>query len=303
MKYLIVCFALLFQLTANAQVRGNKDIITKTFDLATFTSIEVELIAEVFVDCAANEERITITTDANLIDLIERKVVDGHLELVQKKWIEPSQGIKITIGAPRLEDIKHGVHETTVVKNIKRSTFRGEAEIGVLKLFGEVEQFIAAGKNGELDATQLMAEEVKVNLLNYGKIKLAAPAKITGVIKEEGEVTYLGNETIVNVETERGGRIRKPNEPKATDELDTRFIKFKLKNNSIGWINCYVKGPKPNGSYFSYGFRMFPGQVRKKNWTIGTKVYRETAFGNKKLLGEVRASDEGKVMKLYRKEE
>ncbi len=68
-------------------------------------------------------------------------------------------------------------------------------------------------------------------------------------------------------------------------------------------MNCYVKGPKPDGSYFSYGFRMFPGQVRKKNWSIGSKIYRVSSLGTKKLLTEVLESDENKVVKLHRKME
>jgi hypothetical protein len=44
---------------------------------------------------------------------------------------------------------------------------------------------------------------------------------------------------------------------------------------------------------------MNPGQVRKKNWTIGSKVYRVTKLGLRKLMAEVVASNEGKVLKLY----
>jgi len=49
---------------------------------------------------------------------------------------------------------------------------------------------------------------------------------------------------------------------------DARFINFRLKNNSLKRINAYVRGPKPDGSHFSYGFPMLPGQVRKKDWSV-----------------------------------
>ena len=78
-----------------------------------------------------------------------------------------------------------------------------------------------------------------------------------------------------------------------------RFIKFKIKNNSLNRIQCYVEGPKPNGGKFSYGFPMNPGQTRDKDWSVGSKVYRVTGLGTRKLLYEIKASDEGQVVKLY----
>ena len=66
-------------------------------------------------------------------------------------------------------------------------------------------------------------------------------------------------------------------------------------------INCYVKGPKPDGSYFSYGFPMMPGQSRSKSWSVGSKVYKVGKLGGKKLLTEIEAEDEGQVVTLYQK--
>ncbi|MEM9824492.1 MAG: hypothetical protein AAF985_25625, partial [Bacteroidota bacterium] len=110
---------------------------------------------------------------------------------------------------------------------------------------------------------------------------------------------YNSTDSKVAVKTKRGGRVYNRTQPIEEDRFDTRFIKLKVKNNSSNRINCYVKGPKPDGSYFSYGFPLNPGQVRKKNWTIGSKVYRVTKLGIRKLMAEVVAENEGKVLKLY----
>ncbi|HAA13006.1 MAG TPA: hypothetical protein DCE41_15470, partial [Cytophagales bacterium] len=78
-----------------------------------------------------------------------------------------------------------------------------------------------------------------------------------------------------------------------------RFIQFQLRNNSGKRIHCYVSGPKPQGGRFSYGFPMNPGQTRDKDWSIGSKVYLVSAIGTRKLLYEIKAEDEGQVVKLY----
>ena len=60
-----------------------------------------------------------------------------------------------------------------------------------------------------------------------------------------------------------------------------------------------VKGPKVDGSYFGYGFPMMPGATKKERWTVGTKVYRINRLGLRKLLVEIKAEDEGQVVKLF----
>jgi len=79
----------------------------------------------------------------------------------------------------------------------------------------------------------------------------------------------------------------------------TTYIAFKIKNNSLKRQQFYVKGPKPGGEYFSYGFPMNPGQKRNENWTVGTKVYRVSAMHTKVLLIEIKAENEGQTVDLF----
>lgn len=82
-----------------------------------------------------------------------------------------------------------------------------------------------------------------------------------------------------------------------TDSL--RYMDLRIKNNSSNRLNAYVKGPKPDGHFFSYGFPMWPGQVRRERWTIGTKVYRTTSLGLRKELITIKATHDHKVVPLY----
>ncbi|MEM8909772.1 MAG: DUF2807 domain-containing protein [Bacteroidota bacterium] len=298
MRYSIVFFFALVQFYANAQIKGNKQIVTQTFPLEQMKSLEMNLYAQVTVDCAA-EATMSITADANLIELIETTLDNGHLTLTQLEWIQPSQEIIVKIGAPDLERIEQSVHETTYVNNLNRAHFKARALIGKLVLEGKVEQLSASGETGAIDARSLDVNEAQVNLWSHGRIELAKPASIKGTVRQEGQIVYDSPTTKVNVKEKSGGKVYNAADPSKDKRFDTRFIDLKIKNNSSNRINCYVKGPKPDGSYFSYGFPLKPGQARKKNWTIGSKVYRVTKLGIRKLLVEIVASDEGQVVKLY----
>jgi hypothetical protein len=297
MKYLIGLLLVALHLNAMAQIKGNKKMITTTYALKNVKSIEMNLYAEVVIDCAA-EEKMTITAEENMLDLIEKSVEDGHLQLTQKEWIQPNYRIKIQIGAPGLERIQHTVHETTVVQNIDRPSFRPMAIIGKLVLKGKASSLFAAAELGEIDARQLEVETATVNLWSQGSILLGSPVLIEGKVKEDGLVNFEGDATRVQVNTGQGGRVVSYAEMKKIRMEAPRYIEFKLKNNSRERIQCYVVGPKPDGRKFSYGFPMNPGQVRKKNWTIGSKVYRKGLLGTRKLLAKIEAGDEGEVVKI-----
>jgi len=281
-----------------AQVQGNKKIITETYPLEHITSIDISLYAQVVIDMADSEE-MTITIDENLITLVDREVIDGRLYLSQKEWINPSQDVIIKIGAPDMQMIIQGTHETTTVKNINTSQLSAMANVGKIILSGRTDIFNASAEVGEIDARNLDAPEVDVNLWSWGTIQLASPTLITGIAKGDGTVTYEGAIPKIKVRTSSGGTVKDRKALADVPEFTTKYIDIKLKNNSFKRLNAYVRGPKPDGKYFSYGFPMRPGQVKKERWTVGTKVFRKTNLGLKKLLVEIKESDEGELVELY----
>ncbi len=302
MRYLLSLLLLSVAVCLTAQVKGNRQIVTKTYDVQDITSIDIGLYAEIEVDMSASSSSITITAESNLINLIGRDIENGQLVLDQIKWIKPTKRIKISIGAPQLTFIQQGTHDDVVVKNVNGSTLGVSALIGNVTLLGEVEYLNAGGESGEIDARSLDADHVEINLWGPGKINLASPKKISGIVKEEGRVYYDDNDTKVTLKKRDDAELLERStaalEPKVK-RPEAKFINLKLKNNSGKRINAYVRGPKPDGRYFSYGFPMMAGQVRKENWTVGTKVYRQTNLGLKKLLVEIAADDEGEIVMLY----
>ncbi|MDW3195189.1 MAG: DUF2807 domain-containing protein [Cytophagales bacterium] len=280
-----------------AQKKGNKNIITETYAYESIRSVVVNLYAEVQIDASANDNEFTITIDENLLNKVDRTLdTHGRLTLVQTEWIQPSEKIKISIGAPDLERVQQEVHETVVVNNLDRVSFNSMAIVGRIKLNGKVTEYRANGEIGYTDARGLETEKVYLNLWDRGRMDLGTAQKIQGNVEEGGIVIYRGS---AQVKTSGKGQVLSANQSATAVNPDARFIKFDVKNNSLKRINCYVVGPKPDGSKFSYGFPMNPGQTRAKDWSIGSKVFKVSALGTRKLLKEITAEDEGQKVKLF----
>lgn len=298
MKFLLSALILFLNLSLSAQITGNKKIVTKTFNLEEFEQLEISLYAHVVVDMQSSNS-LTITIDENLLPFVAKDVEHGKLHINQKEWISPSQEIKISLGAPNLQFIQQGTHETTFVKNLDQEEFSAMANVGKIVVSGKVSLLNANVEVGEIDARQTDANQVDLNIWSWGQVLANSPRLITGKVKENGIAYFEGEHTSVKVKTRSGGSVVNRDAKATINEKATKYIDFKLKNNSLKRINAYVRGPKPDGKYFSYGFPMYPGQVKKERWTVGTKVFRRTNIGLKKLLVEIKEGDEGQIVKLY----
>ncbi|HAA20480.1 MAG TPA: hypothetical protein DCR93_34195 [Cytophagales bacterium] len=298
MKKAILFLAFLVPALTYAQVKGNGTVVTQQFDLAELTRLQMELYAQVTVDASA-ESGITITGDENLIPLLNYDIRDGRMVLQQREWIQPTQPIQVTIGAPALTSVEVGVHETVKVINLNRDDFNARALLGKVELSGQVTTLNASAERGGVDARNLQVQTVDVNMWDAGLIQIGEAQKITGLVQQAGQVVYANDDTRVSVRKQQGASVLSEAEVAQQPLEDHRFIQFQLRNNSGKRIHCYVSGPKPQGGRFSYGFPMNPGQTRDKDWSIGSKVYLVSAIGTRKLLYEIKAEDEGQVVKLY----
>ncbi|MEM6769643.1 MAG: DUF2807 domain-containing protein [Bacteroidota bacterium] len=298
MKNLLLLLLLLVSCSLQAQVRGNGKLITKNLPAEGLEFLEMGLYANVSVDMSV-PAGITITVEENLLPYLNLKVEEGKLALAQTEWIESSIPITIRIGAPDLERIDNSVHETVTVENIDVPEFRLTAFLGKVILSGSVEDLDLSGENGRVDATNLQAERVVLNFWGQGEVLLGKTEYINGIVKPDARVVYQGGDPVVR--TRGGGSVMSQVKAERVKRPDARFIKFAVKNNSGRRIQCYVSGPKPDGSRFSYGFPMNPGQTRAKDWSVGSKVYRVTKLGVRKLLVEIKATDEGETVDLFAK--
>jgi hypothetical protein len=286
---------LLVGMTGLAQVKGNKNITSKTITISDLTDLEMALYADVEIDQSATAT-MTITTDSNLLEFIDTEIVDGTMKLVQKEWIQPSQNIKITIGAPLLKRLQVEVHETVVFKNIQLQEVSLIAILGKIKAAGTTTVVNISGEAGTIDASALQAKEAYINVWGDGKAIVNASQVVDGKLDKEARVKLIQQPAQLKGDVKQ--KVAKTAENTSSDKAT--YIDIKIKNNSWNRNHFVVKGPKNNGGHFGYGFPMMPGAVKKERWTIGTKVYKVNKIGIKKLLITITAENKGEVIKLFK---
>lgn len=279
-------------MTGLAQVKGNKDITTRTIDMQDLTAIEMGLYAHVVIDQNAAAEMV-ITTDSNLQGLIDTEVVDGTLKLAQLDWIQPSQRIKITIGVKSLKRLQVGINETVQLKNIDQETITLVALNGKIVASGKANSVDIDAENGTVNASKLEVKQANVNIWGRGKTIVNATELVESKLDEDARLDFVQQPAEVKGDTNIVSKETKIAFAKA------QYIDIKIKNNSFNRNLFAVKGPKQDGSYFGYGFPMMPGATKKERWTVGTKIYKTNAIGVKKLLLTIEGTDEGKTIKLF----
>lgn len=294
MKKIINILLLSVSITTIAQIKGNKEIITKTFNTTNIENIKINFYAQVIID-QSKEESLTITTDANLFDYIDKEVVNGTLHLDQKEWIQPSENAKIVIGAPNIRKVESGTHDITRIINLNNNYIQVLAPIGKIFMDGKTKELRIAAELATIDASSLVAENARVDIWSRGSAKVYVTNELDTKLSKDAKLKIL------NTPEKIKGDARKAivhSKKKTKDDL-VKYIKFEIKNNSLTRNQFFVIGPKPDGSKFSYGFPMMPQATRKENWTTGTKVYKVSMLGKRKLLITIKEEDEDKTVALF----
>lgn len=293
MRNIIHLIVLFISITAVAQIRGNKEIITKTYSGNNITKVKINFYAQVIID-QSKEESITITTDSNLLDYIDKEVVNGTLHLDQKEWISPSENAKIVIGAPNIRIVESGTHDITRIINLNNDYIQILAPIGKIFLEGKTKELRIGAEMASVNASNLIAENASIDIWSRGSVKVRVTDELTTNLNKNAKLEVL------NTPKKIKGDIKKiASNTKKIKNPDAKFIKFKIKNNSITRNHFYVVGPKQDGSRFSYGFPMMPQAIRKENWTVGTKVYKVSILGKRKLLITIKPENENTTVALF----
>ena len=257
---LLINFSFFFLFTTNifAQVRGNKQIETRTFSFEQIESVKINFYAEVTIDYTA-PEGMTLTTDANLFDLIQKEMEGTELVLDQKEWISPSQKAIIVIGAPNLKKVTTGTHDVTRVINLDSDYFQLLSPIGDVSLSGRTKDLRLAIELAKVDASNLVAENARVNIWSWGSAKVNVENELFTKLDEDAKLIVVNQPNSLKGDAAKA--IKKANQP--IDE-SIAWIDFKVKNNSGKRHDFFVKGPKPDGRSFGYGFPLNASRQQKK---------------------------------------
>ena len=292
-KIIVLCSTLIMFVQLNAQINGNGIRTTQTRTFQKLDKILININGQVDIISGADENKIEISYDENIVDYVSTDRSGDFIELGQKKWIEGTKEVAIVIYTKELKALYNDSWSKVNVSNLDQSTLEVESSISKVKLSGRVDELEISSKKSIIDAYDLSAQKVEVKITKNGKVYVNANESLKAKIKEDGIVKYSGNPSIIEGLSSAGIVDTQ------AQSIDTKFIKLKIKNNSFRRIHGYVKGPKPDGNYFSYGLNFFPMATKEETWSIGTKLYKKNMLGTKTLIYEVKAEDEGQVVKLF----
>ncbi|MBX2878108.1 MAG: DUF2807 domain-containing protein [Saprospiraceae bacterium] len=288
----VLFFLLLLSFQLQAQINGNGNIVTKSFSIDQVQHLEINLNARILVDLKG-EDLVTITTDENLIDQIDFSVSQGYMNLQQKEWIQPSSNLRVVIGASALRQLTNDAHSKTTLLDMDQATFQLTANIGTIDLQGQIDHLMINNKSAKIEAIDFEAKHAEISIRSWGTVFINVKDTLTTSIDQKGQLKILGRPSVLRGDAE--AVLAKASNP---IEKNTRYINLKIRNNSWWRKSFVVKGPKRDGTSFSYGFALLPGQTKSERWTIGSEVFR-VKNGQQTLVATIEAKDENKLVQLF----
>lgn len=290
----IFLLAFSFHLTAQKAKNGNGNLETRTIEIKDFNKIVTNFPIKAFVT-VGTPTVLTATTDSNLFDDIKMEVKDQTLYIEQIGWVEASAVI-IKMGTPNLTNVVSEGYSNFIIKNLNTEEFELTNLVGKVTLDGKVDAFRFSMETGNLDASNLTAQEVYASVWSHGKATVNAIQLLDATVAGDGEINYINLPAKLKTHIKNNGEIISLKDAQ-TLKPKVQYISFKIQNNSAGRKHFYVKGPK--GKRFSYGFPMNPFAKRPEDWPVGSKVYQVSKLGARKLLATIEVENAGQVVKLF----
>lgn len=183
---------------AGAQtVRGSGVAKTESRLLAPFDKVNVAGSFEVtLVD--GLQHRVTVEADDNLLDAVSTDVIENELKISSLRSFVSRSPMKVRVESPQ--------HRSVIISgtaNVIAAALRGPAfELAgsgsaTAKLGGRAEFLkISLAGSGKINALDLVADKVEVELLGSGTAEVHAVKSLSLMVIGAGTVRYKGSPTI-----------------------------------------------------------------------------------------------------------
>jgi len=189
--------------------RGNGVERSQTFELEPFDSLSVSGKAQVTVSCG-QEQSVTITTDENLMELLEIKVSGKRLSAGFKKHVSTRLGMKLDVTLPELKGFRTAGAANVKLLNVDSPELDVRASGAArLNAEGKSDSFsLRISGTGKVDASKLISKKVAVKISGAGEAQIHADEKLTAKISGAGAVYCSGNPGIVEKHVSGAGKIK-----------------------------------------------------------------------------------------------
>ena len=176
-------------LDTNQKVYGTGDIVTRTLELSSFTSIKHDGVANLYITTGSSQS-VVLKAQQNIMDITVCEVQDETLIIgvMNDISIENSKEIRFDIGMPELSGIEmNGVGDCTV---------SGPSQ----------EDFVIVATGvGDIFAYGLTIDNCQVTTSGVGDIEVSVNETLSVTLTGVGSVYYKGSPEITVTDTGVGG--------------------------------------------------------------------------------------------------
>jgi hypothetical protein len=177
-------------------VRGNGHITTEQRQIADFSELQGQGMFE--IEWRDGPPALSVTTDENLMGLVESVVRDNRLQLRVRERILPTHGLKVVVSSSSRAGCRlTGASELTA-HGLTGDSFAvqttGAADV---KLDGAVDHLLADMTGAsDLSAKGLQVKTAELSTTGAGSADVSVSDSLKVSVTGAGEVTYHGNPSV-----------------------------------------------------------------------------------------------------------
>ncbi len=178
-------------------IAGSGISATENRQITSFGRLSMAGHGDINIQCG-QPHSLALTTDDNLIDLIETEVKNGELRIEATESIAPRIGPKFDITTEELSGISiAGSADVAVVDFAGDELALHVAGSGSFHVVGSAETVrLEIAGSGDADLTGLVAQRVDIKITGSGDARVHATEKLTVSIAGSGDIAYIGDPTI-----------------------------------------------------------------------------------------------------------
>ena len=177
-------------------VRGNGVLTTETFDLPTFDHVALVGTGTARITTGLSSF-VEVTTDENMLPLLEIIVRDGKLLIRNEDEIKPSV-LLVTIHVASLQGIELAGNPTIEVPDLSGQSFSiGISGHGTATVSGGIDHLaVNISGNGLVRALDLITRETEVEIDGAGDVEVHTTMRLAVNCRGSGNVLYAGDPTL-----------------------------------------------------------------------------------------------------------
>ncbi len=194
---------------AQEPVEGSGVSKTELRDVGEFDKVHLNGSPNVNI-VIGPERSISVTTDENLLEVIQTSVEDGTLVIGGSEPFRTRLGVTVQITVPALTHVAvHGSGDVTV-KQLDAEKFKAEIQgSGDIRVAGRAEELdVEIQGSGDVDLDELAAKRASVEVQGSGDSTINVSDELTVHVMGSGDVKYVGEPKVTKT-GEASGSVKK----------------------------------------------------------------------------------------------